>query len=399
MLSSLVFYLLWALHLSLGAEVEVINQWPLLDFEIPYNFPIRGFVPENNVFTGMEVGYNRIFLAIPRLRSGVPATLAWIPRSTTSGSSPQLRPYPNWDFHNPAANCSGLISVYRIRADNCERLWVMDSGVMTSLEDFTPVCPPKLMVFDMRTDTLLRVVTFPRNVLRPNSLLTNLILDESGFSCDDTAVYITDTANPGLVVYDSRKDAAWRFTHPSMWPEPDRSSYTVGGESFTLMDGIIGLALSHSDQGLPDFRSLAKPEKVLYFQALASDRIYSVSTSVLRNGPLPERSMLPVTLLGKKSSQGAALSVDSRDGSIIFSPVAETAIASWSPTTGINRVIAYDPQKLQFVTDISFSKRDGGNMWLMSTRLQKLFNRSFSPREINFRIIRIIPDIQNSLLL
>lgn len=56
---------------------------------------------------------------------------------------------------SPRPNCSGLVSVFRVRADRCNRLWVLDSGVMDSIETFNSVCPPKLMVFDMRTDRMV----------------------------------------------------------------------------------------------------------------------------------------------------------------------------------------------------------------------------------------------------
>lgn len=75
---------------------------------------------------------------------------------------------------------------------------VLDSGINTSIEDFTRVCPPKILIFDLRTDQLVRSIIFPREVLRPASLFANLILDESvQGTCDSTMVYIADTAAPG----------------------------------------------------------------------------------------------------------------------------------------------------------------------------------------------------------
>jgi len=58
-----------------------------------------------------------------------------------------------------------------------------------------------------------------------------------------------------------------------------------------------------------------------------------VPTSALQAGPLPFNEQLPVTLVGRKSSQGLALAVDPRDDTILFSPLTETAIASWQPQT------------------------------------------------------------------
>lgn len=62
-----------------------------------------------------------------------------------------------------------------------------------------------------------------------------------------------------MVVYDSLSDTAWRVMHPSMFPDPDFADSNVGGESFTLMDGVVGLA--HS----PNLG-------VVYFQPLATNR-------------------------------------------------------------------------------------------------------------------------------
>lgn len=62
-----------------------------------------------------------------------------------------------------------------------------------------------------------------------------------------------------MVVYDSAKDTAWRVMHPAMFPDPDFSDYTVDGERFTLMDGIVGLTFS------PKLATI-------FFQPLATDR-------------------------------------------------------------------------------------------------------------------------------
>lgn len=93
------------------------------------------------------------------------------------------------------------------------------------------------------------------------------------------------------------------------------------------MDGVIGLALSAPGQ-----------DRTLFFQAFASNRISSISTSVLKAGPNSgDDSDLPVTLVGHKSSQAAPLAVDLRDGSLVFAPVSETAVAAWTPGSADHR--------------------------------------------------------------
>ena len=149
--------------------LETIAQWPLLDFIFPYDPAfLEQFQPQNVVPTGLEIGWHRLFIATPRLRAGVPATLSFIPRDIPLGSTPHLQAYPSWEWHSAGKgdfNCSKLISVYRVRADKCNRLWVLDSGINTSIDDFTVACPPKILVFDLHNDQLARIITFPREVI------------------------------------------------------------------------------------------------------------------------------------------------------------------------------------------------------------------------------------------
>lgn len=43
--------------------------------------------------------------------------------------SPKLTPYPDWAF-NREGNCDGVTTTYRVRVDECDRLWVLDSGTL-----------------------------------------------------------------------------------------------------------------------------------------------------------------------------------------------------------------------------------------------------------------------------
>lgn len=359
-----------------------------MDFALPYDAAfLQMFRPENVVPTGFEVSWHRIFISTPRLRAGVPATLSFIPRDLPLGSSPQLQAYPSWDWHLAGKgniSCSTIISVYRTKIDKCNRLWVLDAGVITSIDDFRPVCPPKMLVFDLQTDTLVRLIHFPREILRPHSLLTNFVMDDtSANSCDDVFVYIADTTAAGMLVLDGTSDRSWRVTHSSMFPNPDSMTYRIGEDIFELPDGIIGLGFS-ANLG------------TVYFNPLASDRLFSVPTSALQAGTPPFGEQLPVTFIGRKSSQGPALTVDTKDDSIIFSPLTETAIAAWHPLSNDQRILAYNPEQLQFVAELKFIDRDRGNLWMLSTKFQKFFLRKVDARQSNIRIMRLRPQSHTS---
>lgn len=142
-------------------------------------------------------------------------------------------------------------------------------------------------------------------------------------------------------------------------------------------------------------------------------RVFSVSKEVLRSGPVPVNQVLPVKLVGKKSSQGLGLTVSPSDGSLIFSPFTELAVAEWNPSTNqqrfllnsyehsINknwiidfffpqfRVISFDEESLQFVADMTFSRYDPGALYILSSKFQRFFLKNLNSNEINTRILRI----------
>lgn len=103
-----------------------------------------------------------------------------------------------------------------------------------------------------------------------------------------------------------------------MFADENYAESRIGEHSFTLMDGIVGIAFD-------------RRAAVVYFQPFATDRIFSVSTKALRQGPLEWRADLPVQLVGRKSSQGIGLTVSPKSGSIVFSPMTETALGSYNP--------------------------------------------------------------------
>uniref|UniRef100_A0A182N5P7 Bee-milk protein n=1 Tax=Anopheles dirus TaxID=7168 RepID=A0A182N5P7_9DIPT len=368
-------------------KMEVVKQWNLLNYNFPWDYPAASkefFNPENVVATGMEVGYDRIFIATPRLFSGVPATVSSVPRGT-NGDSPVLQAYPDWTHHRAATkeyNCSdiGLVSVYRLRIDSCNRLWALDAGVSRSLEDFEVTCPPKILVYDLHTDQVVRRIDFPPEVVRRESLYTNIIVDETSSrpenNCDDVFVYITDTVAPGIVVYDSGKDLTWRVSHPAMYPDPDFAESSIHEHRFTLMDGIVGLAFD-MEAG------------IVYFQPLATDRIFSVTTAALRAGPLPFGKELPVKLVGRKSSQGIGLGASPRGGTIFYAPLSETAVASWNPRTNEHQILVQDQEKIQFAADLRTPDRDGTALYVLTSKFHRFFLKNLDANEFNTRILRI----------
>lgn len=117
-------------------------------------------------------------------KAGVASSLNYIKLDENQTQSPILIPYPSWETntiessgprtnvgeriggHDSAAqatvsdvalkNNASIISTFRIRVDECDRLWVMDSGLAGILEaQPKQIAPPALVIFDLNTDTLI----------------------------------------------------------------------------------------------------------------------------------------------------------------------------------------------------------------------------------------------------
>ncbi|CAD6994586.1 unnamed protein product [Ceratitis capitata] len=371
--------------LAVRSNLEIVKQWKLFSYEFPPHAPVSDpdyYNPTNIVPTSMTVAYDRIFIATPKLFAGVPTTVGYVSKSDFN-ESPRLNSYPDWSYTvsgRKSFNCSDsyLVSVYRMRIDSCNRLWILDAAVSRTFEDSEQTCQPKILVFDLNTDQVVRRIDIPKDVLRNQSILVNLIVDETtstSGTCDDVFVYIADTVKPAIIVYDSARDMMWRLSHPAMWPDPDLGLVQVLNDKFFIMDGIIGLAFDTING-------------ILYFQPLATDRIFSITRDALRAGPRRLHDILPIRFLGKKSSQGLPLYLAPQDGSLLFSPVTETAIVSWHPQTNKQSVLFYDVEALQFVADISESPWESGVVYAMSSKFNRFTSETVNRDEINFRLMR-----------
>lgn len=57
------------------------------------------YIPENNMPLGVELWHDKVFIALPKWKTGIPASLATVPRYSKT-KSPKLRPYPSWGWHH-----------------------------------------------------------------------------------------------------------------------------------------------------------------------------------------------------------------------------------------------------------------------------------------------------------
>lgn len=156
-----------------------------------------------------------LFLHLSLIFAGVPSTLNYIPLNEHTPKTPALIPYPNWQI-NEFGNCDiGLTNVYRIKADSCNRLWVLDTGTFGIGNTSTNVCPYTLNVFDLHTGKFLRRYPLPPDNLTPSTFIANIAIDE-GPTCETAFAYMSDELGYGLIAYSWELNKSWRYVLDSM---------------------------------------------------------------------------------------------------------------------------------------------------------------------------------------
>lgn len=87
---------------------------------------------------GANLWKNKLFVTIPRRRAGIPSTLNYVWLNTTKKHNVPLIPYPDWKSNQYSLNESPerLVSVYRTAVDDCDRLWMVDTGLVEPLGKF-----------------------------------------------------------------------------------------------------------------------------------------------------------------------------------------------------------------------------------------------------------------------
>jgi hypothetical protein len=311
---------------------------------------------------------------------GIPSTLNYISLHNLGTKSPRLIPYPDWQS-NELANCeSGLTTVYRIKADACDRLWVLDTGTFGIGNTTQNPCPYTLNVFDLFTNRRIRKYRFRPEDTNSNTFIANIAVD-LGNSCDDAFAYMSDELGYGLIVYSWLENKSWRFNHGFFLPDPLAGDFNIGGLNFQWFEeGIFGLSLSPV---------LTSGERILYFSPLASNREFAVSTRVLQNSSKVENSYHEfIALPGRGPNGHVTAKVMSEEGIQLFNLIDRNAIGCWNSAhpyhcTNID-IVDKDDTRLIFPSDIKID--NSGYVWVMSDKMSNFLLSSLDFDDINFRI-------------
>ncbi|KAK6636368.1 hypothetical protein RUM43_010028 [Polyplax serrata] len=366
------------------------------------------FIPANNLPLGLEVWKDKLFITIPRWRDGVVATLTYVKinghmhdghmmmhhldhdhndtqPSMSSSMSPALIPYPSFEENRVSLNSSSdakpIVSVFRVWADNCDRLWVMDTGVADILGNTKVHSAPRILIYDLNTDKLLKTYEFKDTDTEQHSFFANIIVDSDPHKCENAFAYVPDLGGYGLISYNLAEDKSRRIKHNYFHFDPLAGNMVVGGVNFQWTDGVFSVALGKS---MPDGYRTA------YFHCLASTKEFSVNTRVLKNGDSSKDSYYDFQLVGDRGadSQSSASYIHEGTGVMFYTQLQKNSVNCWNtnkPLVQENLAeVASDNETMIFTNDLKVDRE--GKLWVLTDKLPVFIYRGLDEKEINYRI-------------
>jgi len=227
--------------------------------------------------------------------------------------------YPNeaWNSwaseDDPAAH---FICVQSVFVDHHNMLWVLDPANPQRNGEYLGVVPggAKLVKIDLANNTVQKVITFGEPIIKKNSYLNDVRIDEA-----KNIAYITDSNEGAIIVVDLGMGAARRLLSTDGSTKSENEIIDVEGTQYRNAQGKFPVV--HSD-GI----ALNPDRTYLYWRALTGKSLYRMRTAFL-NDPSAEDSLhAHVEKVGEfPPSDGMIFGTDGR---LYMTSIEENAIRS-----------------------------------------------------------------------
>uniref|UniRef100_A0A1Y9G9K3 Yellow protein n=1 Tax=Anopheles albimanus TaxID=7167 RepID=A0A1Y9G9K3_ANOAL len=395
-------------------EFEEVFRWKTLDFnnlnehdpddfifhdgetEVNDSHLNETFTPYHNLPMGVTHHKGRLFITIPRRRTGIPATLAVVSldQVVKDEKSPKLTAYPdaitNQLRRSYEPEPKRLVSVYRTRVDRCDRLWFVDTGFLEYPGHRKQVQRPSLWIIDLQKDRKVRQFEITEAIVAEGHGMASVTVDlMDGEDCESAYAYIPDLAFYRLYVYSFKDNRMWTFRHEYLSFDPRMTGFSVAGVRFRWNDGIFSLALGPAKSEPND--------RIVYFHAMASTSEFKTSSSVLRNETLAQAGGYDhlFTHLGERGikTQCTIHQFDPVTGVLFYAEVNRNSIGCWNsaqrfePET--HGIVHLDNKDFIYPSDMTLDNE--GELWVMTNGLPRWIYASLNLDEYNFRVWRQKP--------
>ncbi|XP_071635272.1 dopaminechrome tautomerase-like [Temnothorax longispinosus] len=242
------------------------------------------FISKNVLATRVAISKDDAILALPRYKSGVPVTLAKVSLKDKNCQA-SLSPFPCWSLQEEGVH-TALQNVVDIYLDPQDILWVLDTGVIKSLEQPERKCPAKVVAINVKSGKVVKYVDLS-GLTSSSSRLQYVVAD---YNPDGRVfIYVSDAAARAILVYDVTSGRGYRVVlPPAVTMSCDRRD-------------VLYLALLRHNDGTT----------CLLFTYLGSSRLFTIRTDHLRSGnahgKINDRGPKPKKMVILGTDNGSAL--------------------------------------------------------------------------------------------
>jgi sugar lactone lactonase YvrE len=260
-----------------------------------------------------------------------------------------------------------------LRIDSQDRLWVLDYGAHG-------MRTPKLLAFDLATNTLVDQFAFPAEIAGAGSMLNDFQV-----SPDGKRIYIADASifrNRGaIVVYDVEKRAARRLLDGDESVQAEPYVPRVRGRDMVVF-GVFVIR--------PNVDSIAldKRGEWLYFAAVTADELHRVRTSDLDDESLSAEDLAARVEGFAEKTMSDGLTMDLRDN-VYVTDMEHDAIHRIGPDRKLETLLA--SKRIRWPDGMSFGP--DGWLYLTASSLQDVIfmPRSHVEAKAPYQIFRFRP--------
>ncbi|XP_018335171.1 major royal jelly protein 2-like [Agrilus planipennis] len=243
------------------------------------------YINKNIISSRGQIFEDSAILAFPRFKCGNPATLVKLSLKW-KGCTPLLEPFPCWSSQE-INNCKSLQSVVDVFIDPLGVCWVLDAGIINTLESSVRTCAPKVVAFNLKTGRQLKSLD-PTGLVEKTSRLQYLIVEYTDGG--EPYVFVVDASTASILVFDVIHDKSMRVVLP-------KEAATGCSQKDVLYAAVV-----QKEDGF----------NYLLFTYLCGLRMFAIRTDILRSGSLSGN----VVDLGLKPGKIVILGTDF--GSAIF---------------------------------------------------------------------------------
>jgi sugar lactone lactonase YvrE len=219
--------------------------------------PVAEF--EGQQVTGVTVSDSgRIFVNFPRWRKGVANSVVEITEDQNKVSYPNEE-WNSWEIGQTPSDDKFLGVQSVIAFEN--KLYVLDtrSALFGKVMD-----APRLFVFDLTTDELMRTYILEKESYHPDSYINDLRVDAK-----NNKIYLTDSGHAGLILLDIDSGKTTRILNEHESTSAEQSYLTFGDQKWENTINSDGIALDTENNRL-------------YYHALTAYSLYSIGTEYLQ---------------------------------------------------------------------------------------------------------------------